>query len=84
MDQRTGIAATIAIICAILSWIVTFTGSPIWGMILGIISIPVGIIGLVMAASPRVSGGILSIVAIVMGVIGLGLAVLVLIGVILF
>lgn len=84
MDQKTGFATTIAIVAAILSWIVTFTGHPIWGMVLGIVSIPLGIIGFIMAASPRVSGGILSIIAIVLAILGLGLAVLGMIGVILF
>jgi hypothetical protein len=84
MEQKTGIAATISLITAILSWIVTFTGHPIWGMLLGLVSIVPGIVGFVMAASPRVSGGILSIIAIVFGILGLGLAVLGLIGVIIF
>jgi hypothetical protein len=84
MGQNTGAAATISLIAAILSWVLTFSGRPIWGMVLGLISIPAGVIGLLMAASPRVSGGLLSIIAIVLGVLGLGLAVLGLIGVILF
>jgi hypothetical protein len=84
MAQNTGAAATVSLIAAILSWIITFTGHPIWGMVLGLISIPAGIIGLLMAASPRVSGGVLSIIGIVLGVLALGLAVLGLIGVILF
>jgi hypothetical protein len=84
MTQKTGVAATISLIAAILSWIITFTGHPIWGMVLGLISIPAGIMGFLMAASPRVSGGVLSIIGIVLGILGLGIAVLGLIGVIIF
>jgi hypothetical protein len=84
MEQKTGIAATISLIAAILSWIVTFTGHPIWGLLLALLSVPVGVMGLIMAASPRVSGGILSIIAIILGVIGLAIAILGIVGVIIF
>jgi len=84
MEQKTGTAATISLIAAIVSWIVTFSGNPIWGMVLGLVSIPAGVIGVLMAASPRVGGGLLSVIGIVVGILGLGLAVLGLIGVILF
>ncbi|PKN67090.1 MAG: hypothetical protein CVU57_03845 [Deltaproteobacteria bacterium HGW-Deltaproteobacteria-15] len=84
MEQNTGAAATVSLIAAILSWIITFTGHPIWGMILGLVAIPAGLIGALMAASPRVGGGLLSVIGIVIGILGLGLAVLGLIGVILF
>lgn len=84
MEQKTGAAATVSLIAAILSWIITFTGHPIWGMILGLVAIPAGLIGALMAASPRVGGGLLSVIGVVIGILGLGLAVLGLIGVILF
>jgi len=84
MEQKTGAAATVSLVSAILSWIITFTGHPIWGMILGLVAIPAGLIGALMAASPRVGGGLLSVIGIVIGILGLGLAVLGLIGVILF
>ena len=84
MEQNTGAAATVSLIAAILSWIITFTGHPIWGMILGLIAIAAGLIGALAAASPRVGGGLLSVIGVVIGILGLGLAVLGLIGVILF
>ncbi|MDD5203959.1 MAG: hypothetical protein PHS17_00985 [Desulfobacterales bacterium] len=84
MEQKTGAAATVSLVSAILSWIITFTGHPIWGMILGLVAIPAGLIGALMAASPRVGGGLLSVIGIVIGILGLGLAVLGLIGVIIF
>lgn len=82
--QRTGTLATLAILAAIGGIIVTFTGHPVWGLIIDLIAIPLGIGGLVMAASPRVSGGVASIVAIIVAVIGLGLAVLGMIGTVIF
>jgi hypothetical protein len=79
-SEKTGIFATIAIITAIGSYVLTFTGHSILGLLAALLAIPLGIAGLVMAASPRISGGILSIVAIALGVIGLGIAVLGFIG----
>lgn len=84
IEQRTGIAAAISILAAVGSYILTCMGHPVWGLILALISVPAGITGLVMAASPRVSGGILSIVAIILGAIGVLVAVLGIIGVIVF
>ena len=75
-EQKTGALAAGAIIAAVLSFFLTFAGNPFWGLFSGLISIPLGIIGLMMAASPRVGGGLLSIAAIVMGVIAIGVAVL--------
>lgn len=80
MDQRTGIAAALSIIAAIGSYVLTCTGSPLWGLLAAMVSIPLGIVGFVIAASPKVSGGILSIVAIVVGALGAIVAILGLIG----
>lgn len=84
MDQRTGTTATLAIIAAIACYVLSCAGHPLFGLLAAILSIPLGVIGLIMAASPRVSGGIISIVAIVLGVIGLVVAILGIIGVIVF
>ncbi len=84
MEQKAGTSATAAIIFAIVSFFLSFSGHPIWGFLAGLIAIPLGIVGLAMSASPRVGGGPLSIGAIVLGVFALGLAALVLLGVILF
>ena len=83
-EQRTGIAAAIAAIAAVGSYIVTCTGHPGWGLILAIISIPVGVVGLVMSTSPRVTGGLLSIGAIVLGAIAVVVSILGLAGAIAF
>ena len=84
MDQRTGVAATLSILAAIGSYIAVCAGHPGWGLLLAVISIPLGLVGLVMAASPRVSGGILSIVAMVLGLLGVVVALLGVIGVVVF
>ena len=81
-EQRTGIAATISIIASIGSYVLTCTGHPIWALIAAILSIPLGILGFVMAASPRVGGGILSIASICLGALAALIAILGIIGVI--
>jgi hypothetical protein len=84
MDQRTGTAATASIVAAIGSFLLTFTGHPLLGLLAGIAALPLGIIGMVMAASPRVSGGILSLAAILIGAVAIAVGLLGVIGVIVF
>ena len=74
-EEKTGTLATAAIIAAVLSFILTFTGHVLWGGMSALISIPLGAIGLLMAASPRVGGGIMSIAAIILGVFAIGVAI---------
>jgi hypothetical protein len=76
MQQRTGTAATMSIVFAIGSYFATFTGHPILALLAAVASVPLGVLGLIMAASPRVSGGILSIVAIALGSLGFVVALL--------
>lgn len=82
--QRTGTMATLAIVAALGGIIVVFTGHPVWGFFIELVAIPLGIGGLVMASSPRVSGGVLSIIAILIGVLGLGVAILGMVGALVF
>ena len=82
--QRTGTAAILAIVAALGGLMATFTGHPVWGLILALLAILLGAVGLVRAASPRVSGGILSIVAIIVAVVGLGVAGLGMVGTLMF
>lgn len=84
MEQKTGLFATLSILFAVGSYILSFSARPGWGMLAALFSIPLGAVGLIRAASPRVSGGLLSIIAIVLGVAAIGVAVLVLIGVLIF
>jgi hypothetical protein len=84
LRQKTGLAAICSIIAALGSYYMSFTGSFIIGFLLALVAVPLGILGLVMAASPRVSGGLISIAAIAFGGFGLIVAVLAMIGVIIF
>lgn len=83
-EQKAGTGAILAIIAAFASYALSFSGHAIWGLLAALITLPLGIFGLLRAASPRVSGGILSIVALVLGVLAIGVAVLVLVGAIIF
>lgn len=80
--QPNGIAATLAILAAAGSYFTTCGGYPGWGLLLSLVSVPLGVIGLVMSVSPRVAGARLSIAAIGLGAIGVVVAILGLIGVI--
>lgn len=83
-NQKAGTAATLAIILAIASFFVTFTGNPIWGLLIAFITVILGIIGVVISVSPKVGGGLMSIIAIILGVLDIGIATLGIIGVIIF
>jgi hypothetical protein len=61
------IPAIVAVLCAVGSF---FTG-PFLGMLLAILAIVAGLIGVVLALSPRVRGGMMSILSIAAGLIGI-------------
>jgi hypothetical protein len=84
VQQKSSTSAIFAILAAAGSYLLSFAGRPFWGMLAALLSIPLGIVGLVSAASPRVGGGLLSLIAIILGVLAMGVAVLVMIGVLLF
>jgi len=54
------------------------------GLIAAIAAVILGIIGLVVSASPKIRGGLMSIIAIIFGLVDIGIAVLGIIGVIIF
>ncbi|MDA8163519.1 MAG: hypothetical protein M0017_00610 [Desulfobacteraceae bacterium] len=83
-QQRPGLSAVLSIIAAIGSYAATFSKHPIIGLLAALAALPLGVIGLIMAASPRVRGGIVSIAAILLAIFALGIALLGIIGVILF
>lgn len=64
-------ASIAAILCAVGSLIVGNAGGK---MLLAIVAVVCGLVGLLRAVSPRVSGGILSLAAIAIAVIGFGVA----------
>ena len=74
--QKVGTAATLAIIAAIGSFILTCTGHPIWGLVVALLAEPLGLFGFFRAASPRVRGGFISIGAIILGAIAAVVAIL--------
>jgi hypothetical protein len=65
------IPSIIAIVCAIAS----FMFGAAMGFILAIVAIVSGIIGVLLALSPRVRGGMISIFSVIAGVIGIVAAV---------
>ncbi len=83
-EQKAGTSATVAIIAAAGSYLVSFMGHPIFGLLIALVSVPLGVVGLVMAASPRVGGGLLSLFSIILGIGAIGISILVMIGVIIF
>jgi hypothetical protein len=83
-DQRSGTVAVIAILAAIGSYIATFTGHPIIGLVAAVASLPLGALGMALAISPRVGGGLISLGALILGAIGVVVAILGIIGVIIF
>lgn len=80
MDQRTGIAAISAMVLAVGSFILTFSGHPVLGLIASIVAVPLASVGLAVAASPRVGGGFLSIGALALAVVAGVFAILGIIG----
>jgi hypothetical protein len=72
-SQVHSLASIVSIICAIASF---FVHSGVFGLVLAIFAIVLGLVGFLKAASPRVSGGILSMCAIGLGVIAALFAVL--------
>lgn len=72
-SQVHSLASIVSIICAIASF---FVHSGVFGLVLAIAAIVLGLVGFIKASSPRVSGGILSMCAIGLGVIAAVFAVL--------
>jgi len=64
--QAKSLASILAIIAAIASF---FVHSGVWGVVLAVFAIVLGLVGFAKAASPRVSGGILSLLAVGLGLI---------------
>lgn len=84
MNQKAGTAATIAIIAALGSFILTFTGHAVWALVIAVLAIIFGLAGVIVSTSPKVGGGLMSSFSIILGIFGVGLAILVLIGIVLF
>lgn len=72
--QKMGAGAIMSGLAAAGSVFMSCSGRPIWGLILAILAIPLGLVGALRATSARIKGGPLSILSIVMGVIGVIIA----------
>ena len=71
---RMGISAILAVLASLGSMFFSCSGHPTRGLVLAVISIPLGLIGFVRAASPEVKGGFASIFAIIIGIVGVAVA----------
>ncbi len=77
MNQTVSNVAILSILFAVGSFFATFSHHSILGFIAAVIALPLGIIGLIKAASPRVRGGIISITAITIASFGALVAVII-------
>jgi hypothetical protein len=64
-------ASIVAIISAIVSFVMSGRGHELAGFLLALLAIAAGLVGGLRALSPRVSGGILSILAVILGAIAI-------------
>jgi uncharacterized membrane protein HdeD (DUF308 family) len=72
-------ASIVAIVAAIVSYVMSGRGQEFIALILAVVAIGAGLVGGLRALSPQVKGGILSITAVVLGVIAIVVAVIALI-----
>ncbi|HEV7301453.1 MAG TPA: hypothetical protein VGN72_18970 [Tepidisphaeraceae bacterium] len=69
-------ASIVAIIAAIVSFVMSARGSEFIALLLAVVAIGAGLLGGLKSLSPQVKGGILSILAVVLGVIAIVVAVI--------
>ena len=82
--QQSSGAATVALVSAVLGYLMLFSGHPFWGFLFEVAAVLLGVIGIARATSPRTGGGLASTIALILAVIGLLLALLGMLGAILF
>jgi hypothetical protein len=71
MDPVRSTASTIAIVCAIVSFVLSGEHHIVWGFVAAIVAMLSGLWGFLRSISPRVSGGIISIVSVILGAVAL-------------
>jgi hypothetical protein len=69
-------ASILAIVCAIVSFVLSARGREFMALGAAIVAIGAGLLGGMRALSPRVNGGILSILAVILGVVAILVAVI--------
>ena len=77
--QAKSAASILAIVCAIVSFILSARGREFLALFAAIVAIGAGLLGGLRALSPRVSGGILSILAVLLGAVAIVVALIALI-----
>ncbi len=70
-EMRSRPVFSIPSLLAVAAAIGSFAVGAFWGLVLAIIAIVFGIIGVVLALSPRVRGGFVSVVSLGAGIIGI-------------
>ena len=78
-SQARSTASIVAILSAIVSFVLSSQGREILALVAAFVAIIAGLAGGAKALSPRVSGGFLSITAVVLGVIAVLVAIVALI-----
>lgn len=82
--QKTSTAAAASFIVAVASYLATCTGHPGWGLFAAIAAMPLGVLGILLAVSPRIKGGILSVFALIFAAVGAIISILAITGSALF
>ena len=72
---RYGRFAVLAILASVGSMFASCSGHSMLGLVLAIISLPLGLFGILRATAPEIRGGLLSLASIVLGVLGLIVAI---------
>ena len=72
--QAKSAASILAIVCAIVSFVLSARGREFLALGAAIVAIGAGLLGGLRALSPRVSGGILSILAVLLGAVAVVVA----------
>jgi hypothetical protein len=73
---QLGLGAILAIVAACASFLATCSGHPVWGLVLALLSLPLGLAGFIHSVHPQIRGGVLSIVAVILGGLGIIVAVI--------
>ena len=73
-------AFSIPSILAAVAAFLSFKFGAVFGLVLAIIAIVLGIVGVLLALSPRIRGGMVSVIAIIAGLVGIIAAIFKLVG----
>ncbi len=68
---RLGMPSILAVVIALASYPLSFTGHWIWGIVAAVIGIVCGLLGMIWAALPGIRGAYLSLIAILLSVIAI-------------